>query len=97
MTAVGFTPRARRDLAEIWDFTAVRWGPEQADRYVRTIMATIEEVAAGTRKGRPIDDVRAGYQRIRSGSHLIFFRPGPGGRIDVVRVLHQRMDVGRHL
>ena len=28
-----FTPRAQSDLDEIWDYTADRWGLEQAETY----------------------------------------------------------------
>ena len=43
-----------------------------------------------------ISDVRQGYRKIRSGSHVIFFKV-TGEGIDVVRILHQRMDFERHL
>jgi plasmid stabilization system protein ParE len=31
------TPRAQRDLAEIWDYTAERWGLDQAETYTRQL------------------------------------------------------------
>jgi toxin ParE1/3/4 len=34
---------------------------------------------------------------LAAGSHTLFYRVTAEGLIDVVRVLHQRMDVGRHL
>jgi toxin ParE1/3/4 len=36
------------------------------------------------------------YLKLRVGSHLVFFRNRDGG-VDIIRVLHQSMDVGRHL
>jgi hypothetical protein len=39
---------------------------------------------------------RPGYRRHRAGAHLILFRQ-IAGAIDVVRVLHERMDVASHL
>lgn len=97
MTVVVFSPRARSDLAEIWDFTAGRWGADQADRYVGAIVATVDAVAAGEKTGRAVDRVRRGYRRIRSGSHLVFYRRGASAEVVVVRILHERMDVARHL
>ena len=42
--------------------------------------------------GSDYNDVRKGYRKLASGDHLIFYIPHDGG-IDVVRVLHGRMDV----
>ncbi|TWS22632.1 type II toxin-antitoxin system RelE/ParE family toxin [Tsukamurella sputi] len=41
-------------------------------------------------------EIRDGYRRYTVGSHLIFYRARSEG-VDVVRVLHQRMDPTRHL
>ena len=54
------------------------------------------DAARDPRRGRPCDDVRAGYFRHPVGSHVVFYRRVAGG-IDVVRILHQRMDFQRHL
>lgn len=40
--------------------------------------------------------MRAGYYKFRSGSHVFFFRLTDSG-IDVVRILHGRMDFEKHL
>jgi len=96
MAGYALRPRARRDIDDIWSFTMERWGEAQAERYVSAIRSTLDRVAGDPSKGRPCDDVRAGYFKIASGSHLIFYR-FHGQRVEVVRVLHQRMDVRRHL
>jgi len=89
-------PRAQRDLDEIWNYSAATWGIEQAELYVREIWRVIEILADDPRLGRPCDDIRAGYRKYPSRSHLVFYRVVEGG-IDVVRILHQRMDFDRHL
>lgn len=91
------SPKARADLEGIWDFTAGRWGDAQAETYVRSIQTAIETVAADPGRGRACDDIRAGYRRFAVGSHLLFYRLDKGGVVDVVRILHQRMDFGRHV
>jgi toxin ParE1/3/4 len=91
------SPLAALDLSGIWDYTAEHWGVDQADLYVRQIGVTCAEVASGRKQGRSIEHVRAGYFRYPVGSHLLFYRWGTGQRMEVVRILHQRMDVGRHL
>lgn len=89
------SPRALADLEDIWSYTAARWSPEQAESYHATIIAAFEGLAAGRKQGRPVD-VRAGYLKYPVGSHLVFYRLSEAG-IDVMRLLHQRMDVSRHL
>ncbi len=88
-------PLARADLEEIWSYTASRWSMKQAESYHVAIIAAFEGLAAGNKHGRP-SDVRDGYFKYAVGSHLVFYRCSEAG-IDVVRILHQRMDVTRHL
>jgi toxin ParE1/3/4 len=40
--------------------------------------------------------VRRGYRQYPSGSHVLFYRFTADG-IDVVRILHERMDYERHI
>jgi toxin ParE1/3/4 len=90
------SPRARRDLDEIWAYTQRHWGIDQAEIYLRQIGRHVEMVAARPMMGRACPEIRAGYFQYPSGSHVLFYRLTEGG-IDVVRILHERMDVGRHV
>jgi toxin ParE1/3/4 len=90
------SPHARADIEAIWDFTAKRWGLNQAEFYVRGLQTAIEAIAADWRRGRACDEVRPGYRKFPAGSHVVFYRRAARG-IDVVRILHERMDSGRHL
>ena len=90
------TPRARSDIREIGRYTLERWGIDQAEVYVRMIRDAVASIADDPRRGRSCEDVRAGYFKFAVGSHVIFYRQ-VGADIDVVRVLHGRMDFGRHL
>ena len=89
------SPLAQADLEGIWSYTASRWSVEQAQSYHAAIVAAFEGLAAGSKQGRP-SDVREGYFKYAVGSHLVFYRHSEGG-IDIVRILHQRMDVMRRL
>ena len=95
--AYRLTPQAERDLEEIWFYTFENWSAEQADRYHNQIMAAIERLAGGGREGRPIDDIRPSYRRLAVASHVLFYRIADTGQIDVIRILHQRMDAASHL
>jgi toxin ParE1/3/4 len=90
------SPRAQDDLDEIWAHTIEYWGIDQAEFYVRQIGQHIEAVAMQPMIGRACSGVRVGYYKYPSGSHVLFYRLIEGG-IDVVRILHERMDFGRYL
>lgn len=95
MSLVTFSPAAAADLDNIWDYTAEEWGVEQADRYTDDVQSTCRGLARGEKRGRDVD-VRSGYLKHAVGKHFVFFRTTEAG-IEVIRILHQSMDVGRHL
>ncbi|WP_404402274.1 type II toxin-antitoxin system RelE/ParE family toxin [Pelagibacterium halotolerans] len=88
-------PRADRDLEDIWLYTCQRWARDHADMYQRELNAVFEALAAGTKRGRMVD-VRSGYFKYAHRVHVVYFREREDA-IEIVRILHGRMDVGRHL
>jgi toxin ParE1/3/4 len=96
MMAYRLSPAAQSDVADIWDYTAEKWGTEQAEAYVRRIHRAVQAVAADHWLGRSCDEIRPGYWKYMVGSHLLFYRIDQNG-IDVVRILHSQMDFERHL
>jgi toxin ParE1/3/4 len=90
------SPRAQSDLDEIWNYSRKTWGLEQAELYITLLGDAVMAAAENPARGRPCDDIRAGYRKLAAGSHVIFYRVVKSD-IDVVRILHQRMDFARHL
>lgn len=95
MKALVFSPAAAADIDGIWDYSAAHWGPDQADRYTDDIRDACQALAAGGRRGRPVD-VRPGTLKHPAGTHMIYFRDR-GDRLEVIRILHQKQDVSRNL
>lgn len=89
------SPLAVADLENIWLYTFERWSLEQADRYHHDMIDAIEALTSGLKVGRSAD-VREGYFKYAVGQHFVFFRQSES-RLDVIRILHRRMDVERHL
>lgn len=87
---------ARRDLAGIWTYTKRRWSKDQADRYLAAINFEIERLREKPTLGRPVKNAQAPFLRRDSGSHAIFYLVDRQV-LDVVRVLHSRMDFVAHL
>ena len=91
------SPAARADLEQIWDYTHERWGAEQAEAYLSDLVRAMQRASANPVIGRACDDIRPGYRKLPAGSHVLFYRTTDEGVVDVVRILHRRMDVDRHL
>ena len=53
MKAIAFSPAAEADIGEIWDYSADRWGADQADSYTDTIRDACDALARGKKQGRP--------------------------------------------
>ncbi|MBX9859486.1 MAG: type II toxin-antitoxin system RelE/ParE family toxin [Sphingomonas sp.] len=87
---------ARRDIAEIWNYTAVTWDVQQADAYVAAIDDAIMRVASNPDSVPRCDWIRRGYRRLKAGSHYVFARI-EGDNVIIVRVLHERMNFADHL
>ena len=96
MAGYALSPAAQADLSEIWDYTAEHWGEAQAERYTRDIQATCEGLSDGNLVGLSAEAIRAGYWKIAVGSHVIYYREREV-TLEIVRILHRRMDVSRHL
>ena len=97
MSRLLLRPRAVRDLDQIWTYTSERWGKAQAERYLRAIRAECAALASGAHTGTDASDIAPAYRKARAGRHVVFFRLAPDGDIDVVRILHDRMDARGHL
>lgn len=90
-----FTPAARADLAGVWNYTVQHWDTQQDDRYLEELHGVCLALATGEMVSRPVD-LRPGTRKARSGSHMVYVREG-ADTLDVIRILHQRQDVERHL
>jgi toxin ParE1/3/4 len=45
MKTLAFSPAAKADTEEIWDYSADRWGPDQADGYTDAIRDACQALA----------------------------------------------------
>jgi toxin ParE1/3/4 len=91
------SPAARADLDEIWEYTTQHWSIDQAERYIREIVNACQALADERAQGRAIPNIRAGYYKFPVQSHFLFYRITDTGFIDIVRILHQRMDIAERL
>ena len=88
--------RATEDLVSIWEYSFDAWGAAQADLTLAQIEGVVSRLREMPLSGPACDDIERGLRRIVAGHHLIFYVVHEGW-IEIVRVLHQRMDVLRQL
>ena len=89
--------QAIKDLNDIWIYTFNKWSKEQADRYYDLIIGEIEFVADNYLIGKSVEQTRKNYRVSKIKSHLIFYRKAENENVEVVRILHQRMDIKKRL
>jgi toxin ParE1/3/4 len=97
MPTFKLSKKAKDDLIGIARYTEQTWGREQRLLYLKKLDVMFYTLADNPALHRSCDDIRRGYFKQLVGSHLIFFRNGPNSTIEIIRVLHKRMDVALHL
>jgi toxin ParE1/3/4 len=90
------SPRAAADINDIYDYTEERWGQDQAEAYTLGIRQALQEVCRGNRAGKPIGHIKQKAISLSYRSHYIVYRQ-EFRSIVVIRILHRRMNIGRHL
>lgn len=89
--------KAQTDLIGIWEYTFDNWSVEQADRYLKIIIERIGEICLKPDIGKNYAFLRNGYWGVNIKSHIIFYRIQDDNIIEVIRILHQRMDFQNRL
>ncbi|WP_417443704.1 type II toxin-antitoxin system RelE/ParE family toxin [Joostella sp.] len=85
------------DLNDIWVYTFHKWSKGQADRYYELIIDEIEFIADNYLIGKSAEQTRKNYRATKIKSHLIFYRKVENEIFEIIRILHQRMDIKKLL
>ncbi len=102
---------ARADLAQILATSAERWGIEGRRRYAAVLAAGMRKVAAEPEGPTTRDRVelfrgirslhlrnaRAGDAEAKVRRPVLYYRVVRSGLVEIVRVLHERMEPSRHI
>ena len=88
---------AKNDINNIWIYTAEVWSIEQADRYYNLIVDEIEFIAENYELSKDYNHIRVNYRYSKVNSHFIFFRKADNMEMEVVRILHEKMDLKNRL
>ena len=89
---VDWSPEAEDDLLAIWIHVAREASPHVADEQLRSLDRACEALAQWPHSGRARDELFRGVRSIAVEAYVIFYRVEDSA-IEIVRVLHQRLDV----
>ena len=81
------TPQAAADLEEIRQYTAERFGEDQARRYLRGLREAFEQLASHPDTGREIATGSEIRCWIHQGHYRVLYRER-GDRLEIGRVIH---------
>jgi toxin ParE1/3/4 len=96
--AAKILPAAKARILEIWDYTEKKWGEEQADTYVRGLVAAINGLQNQRHRWKSVQDkALMGLFFFRYRHHYIFFRELSLSKLGVISILHENMDLPARL
>jgi toxin ParE1/3/4 len=85
------------DLNNIWDYTFEQWSENQADKYYSTLRFACKEIGENPYIGKEYTGIRRDLLGLKSGKHIIFYHLISEDEIEVIRILHERMDLKNRL
>ena len=93
MSKYVLTNRAVKDLKEIWNYTLDTWSEKQADKYYNQILNYCDRLSRRPEQGREYYNFLEGLRGFKINKHIIFYREISDSKIEVERILHERMDM----
>lgn len=97
MAKIKFTNKAKTDLEEIWEYSCEIWSEKQADKYYLEITDKCEDLKLDFEQGKDYSKLIVNLKGIKINKHIIFYRILNHGAIEIERILHEKMDLKKHL
>jgi toxin ParE1/3/4 len=103
MARLRVSAAARRDIKKALRLSEQRWGPAQRQTYRALIEEALLDLLENPEQpaSRPRDEIRSGVRtfhiarRGRPGRHFVVYPLGPDGTFEVMRLLHDALDLSR--
>ena len=87
------TNKAVEDLSKIWNYTYESWSENQADKYYKLLIDFCKEISRNPQIGKNYRGIEKNIFGYKAGQHIIFYRVIKAREIEVLRILHGRMDL----
>lgn len=89
--------KAVADLAQIWNYTFDKWSENQADKYYQILLDNCNEVALNPDLGKTYFIIIENLLGFRAGRHIIFYQKIKETEIEIIRILHEQIDLKKWL
>ena len=93
MVKIVLRQEAIDDLNDIWDYTFKKWSEKQADKYYATVKRACNGIGENPNIGKEYDEINKNLLGLKSGKHIIFYKQISSYRIEIIRILHEQMDL----
>lgn len=94
MAEYHLTKKAVQDLDAIWAYTLKTWSEKKADEYYSALVETFAAIAKSPcHLDKEYVEIHIGLYRRICHNHLVFYRLVENGDVEIVRILHGRMDI----
>lgn len=88
-----FRQAAIDDLEEIWDYTVLKWSENQAEIYYNLIKEAVEHIKQKPTIGKKYLDISFDLLGYKIGKHIVFYSISTKKEIEIIRILHENMDI----
>ena len=93
MANVILRQKAVDDLNSIWDYTFETWSEKQADTYYASIKMACKKIGENPDIGNVYPEISKNILGLKSGKHILFYQMVSNDYVEIVRILHERMDL----
>lgn len=93
MAKVILRQEAIDDLNDIWFYTFQEWSEIQADKYYANIKLACKSIGENPEIGREYNEIKENLFGLKSQKHIIFYQFVSNDEIEVIRILHGRVDL----
>lgn len=93
MAKIIFRQEAINDLTDIWNYTLYEWSVNQADKYYESIKFACKEISENPEIGEIYTEISQNLLGLKSGKHIVFYHIISENEVEVIRILHERMDL----
>lgn len=91
------TNKAVDDLSNIWGYTYEAWSEYQADKYYELLIDFCRKISENPKLGKFYPEIDGNLLGYKASHHIIFYIVQKPAEIEIVRILHERMDLKNRL
>lgn len=85
------------DMVDIGKYTEISFGIDQSNQYLKKLDNSFQILANNPKLGISCDNIRFGYRKYVEGKHIIFYRISNDDKIEIIRIIHQAMDITKYI